>query len=74
MTSLSGWNDLQAVVSNEVYVADADMFTQPCASTLVNGIEVLAALFHPTVFKIPPQISHKVQRLTDSRSKTENLA
>lgn len=74
VTSLPGWNDLQAVVNDEVYVADADMFTQPSASTLVNGIEILAALFHPTVFEIPPQISHKVQRLTDLQSKAAILA
>lgn len=65
MASLPGWHDLEAVTNNEVYVADADMFTQPSASTLVNGIEVLAALFHPTIFEVPSRLSHKVKRLSD---------
>lgn len=46
------WNTLQAVQNNQVHIADFDMFTQPSASTLVNGVEVLAALFHPDLFKI----------------------
>ena len=41
------WNSLRAVKNKQVFLADFDMFTQPSASTLVNGIEVLAAIFHP---------------------------
>ncbi len=54
-----GWNDLQAVKNQKVFIADYDMFTQPSASTLVDGIEVLAAIFHPELFQIPAHLQHK---------------
>lgn len=41
-----GWNDLKAVRTNSVFVADYDLFTQPSAGTLVEGIELLAGIFH----------------------------
>ncbi len=53
------WNNLQAVKSKQVFVADYDMFTQPSASTLVDGIELLAALFRPQLFKMPLHLAHK---------------
>ncbi len=49
LTGKSEWNDFRAVQSKLVYIADFDLFTQPSASTLVDGIELLAALFHPPV-------------------------
>ncbi|UII75525.1 ABC transporter substrate-binding protein [Flagellimonas sp. HMM57] len=54
-----GWNELTAVKEEAVYIADFDMFTQSSANTLVNGIEVLAGLFHPDVFDIPEKLSEK---------------
>jgi iron complex transport system substrate-binding protein len=54
-----GWNELKAVQTKQVYLADYDLFTQPSASTLVNGIELLAALFHPDLFKIPVHLINK---------------
>ena len=33
-----------------VFVADYDLFTQPSPGTLVDGIELMAALFHPGIF------------------------
>ncbi|WDL96801.1 ABC transporter substrate-binding protein [Alicyclobacillus sp. ALC3] len=65
MTNLPGWGDLTAVSSNHVYVADANMFTQPSASTIVDGIEVLAALFHPDIFEVPSRLRDKVAPLSD---------
>lgn len=59
LTQKPGWNNLQAVVNNEVYLADYDLFTQPSASTLTDGIELLAALFHPQLFSLPPHLQHK---------------
>jgi len=50
LTSKTGWQDLKAVKNNEVYLADADLFTQP-STKLVDGIELLAHLFHPQIFK-----------------------
>lgn len=60
LTSKNGWNNLQAVQNKMVYVLDYDLFTQPSASTLVCGIEILAALFNPSLFKIPASLVHKV--------------
>jgi iron complex transport system substrate-binding protein len=58
-----GWHQLQAVQNKQVYVLDFDLFTQPSASTLVGGIELLAALFHPTLFKVPAPLQHKYRNV-----------
>jgi iron complex transport system substrate-binding protein len=54
-----GWNELKAVQTKQVYLADYDLFTQPSASTLVDGIELVAALFHPELFKVPVHLLNK---------------
>ena len=54
------WNQLKAVRENAVYLVDFDLFTQPSASTLVDGIELLAALFHPDIFEIPEFLTSKI--------------
>jgi len=54
-----GWTDLEAVKTKQVYVVDYDLFTQPSASTLTEGIELLAALFHPGFFSVPKHLEHK---------------
>lgn len=59
LTQKEGWNQLQAVVNKQVFVVDFDLFTQPSAGTLVDGIEMLAALFHPGLFKVPTHLEHK---------------
>lgn len=56
LSSKEGWNDLLAVKNNEVYFADAEYFTQP-GTKLVDGIELLAALFHPTIFEVPENLT-----------------
>ena len=53
------WKQLQAVQSKQIFVVDFDLFTQPSASTLVDGIELLAALFHPGLFQVPTHLQHK---------------
>jgi iron complex transport system substrate-binding protein len=53
------WKDIDAVQQNRVYVLDSDLFTQPSAGTLVDGIELLAALFYPRLFTQPIQLHHK---------------
>lgn len=60
LTIKKGWENLRAVQNKAVFVLDYDLFTQPSASTLVNGIEILAALFHPTLFNIPKHLMNKV--------------
>ena len=61
----SEWKSLRAVKNQEVYIADFDLFTQPSASTLVDGIEVLASVFHPEVFETPKHLTDKVVSLKE---------
>lgn len=64
LTDKKEWNELEAVKNNQVYLADFDLFTQPSASTLVSGIELLAALFHPQLFSVPEHLQHKYVHLS----------
>ncbi|MHA4808373.1 ABC transporter substrate-binding protein [Flavitalea flava] len=60
-----GWSDLQAVKNGNVFVADFDLFTQPSPGTLTDGIELLAALFHPAIFQVPENLQHKFSTVTE---------
>ncbi|MDP2421479.1 ABC transporter substrate-binding protein [Sediminibacterium sp.] len=51
-----GWHTIDAVKSGNVFVCDAGLFTQPSASTLVDGIELLSSLFHPELFSVPANL------------------
>lgn len=55
-----GWQNLKAVQSDAVYLVDFDVFTQPSASTLVEGIEILASIFHSDHFDLSNQSRSKV--------------
>ncbi len=55
----SEWKTLRAVQNGNVYIADFDMFTQPSASTLVNGIECLAKMIHPNSYHISKKLENK---------------
>ncbi|WP_316803528.1 ABC transporter substrate-binding protein [Pedobacter nototheniae] len=59
LTSKAGWENLEAVKNNQVYIADFDMFTQPSVGTLVEGIEALACMFHPEIFSADAKIAAK---------------
>lgn len=59
LTEKREWNNLDAVQHKQVYLADFDLFTQPSASTLTDGIEMLAAMFHPSLFSVPAHLQHK---------------
>lgn len=52
LTEKKGWNEIESVKNKQVFVVDFDLFTQPSASTLVDGIELLASLFHPGLFPL----------------------
>ena len=54
-----GWNNIKAVQRQQVYLADYDLFTQPSASTLTDGIELLASMIHPHLFTISPKLTSK---------------
>lgn len=60
------WNSLRAVQNNQVYIADFDMFTQPSASTLVNGIECLAKMIHPDFYIVQEQLTSKFCNYKDA--------
>ena len=66
LTGKPGWNNITAVQNNAVFLADFDLFTQPSASTLANGIELLAALFNPEIFRVPAHLQHKYALLENS--------
>lgn len=59
LTQKQGWNELAAVRQGQVFLVDFDLFTQPSAGTLVDGIRLLAALFHPELFTVPHHLKHK---------------
>lgn len=61
-----GWQQLQAVKNGAVFFADYDLFTQPSPGTLTDGIELLAALFHPGIFTVPEKLQHKYCLATES--------
>ncbi len=62
LTKREGWNELAAVKNNSVFLADADLFT--CPSThLVDGIELLAYMFHPYIFSPDEKFKDKCKQL-----------
>lgn len=63
LTQRPGWENVQAVKDQAVFIADYDLFTQPSAGTLTDGIEILAAMFHPTLFSVPAKLQHKCASL-----------
>jgi iron complex transport system substrate-binding protein len=73
LTSRPGWSTLKAVHDHAVYVADYDLFTQPSAGTLVDGIEILAAMFNPQAFAVPTHLQHKCCSLNHTGVYANNL-
>ncbi len=67
LIELNGWSDLAAVKNGAVFIADYDLFTQPSAGTLVDGISLLAALFHPGIFTVPAHLRHKYAPLLNEK-------
>jgi iron complex transport system substrate-binding protein len=64
----AGWQSLEAVRNKQVFLADFELFTQPSASTLVDGIELLAAVFHPQLFSVPIHLTHKFVDLASPKT------
>jgi iron complex transport system substrate-binding protein len=44
------WRQLTAVKNDKVFIVDADLFDRP-TTRLVDGLEVIADLIHPEIFK-----------------------
>ena len=68
LTNRPEWQQLRAVKNDAVYIADFDMFTQPSASTLVNGIEVLAKIIHSKYYTISPDLDLKYSHFVHSNT------
>ena len=51
LTSRPGWNDLPAVRNQEVYAVEGAAYFNRSGPRLVDGVELLAALFHPHRFE-----------------------
>ena len=66
LSAKAEWTSLEAVKTNQVYIADFDMFTQPSIGTLVDGIEALACMFHPEIFKPNDRIREKFINFSES--------
>ena len=45
------WNDLRAVKENNVYAVDANSYFSKPSLRTITGIEILASIFHPEIFK-----------------------
>jgi iron complex transport system substrate-binding protein len=57
-----GWTDITAVKYGSVYITDPDLFTRPSTS-LIEGVELLAALLHPELFDVPEHAAHRFVRI-----------
>lgn len=58
----SEWNNLKAVMQQQVYIVDYIYFTQSSLGTLVAGIEILAQIFHPSVFD-SKEVAEKIEKV-----------
>jgi iron complex transport system substrate-binding protein len=68
LTQKAEWKNLAAVQNHSVFIADYDLFTQPSAGTLTDGIELLAALFHPSLFTVPGRLQNKFSDLFQTKA------
>ena len=48
-----GWNDLPAVENGAVWATDATSYFSRPGPRVVDGVEILARIFHPEVFDLP---------------------
>lgn len=51
--AMPGWGDIPAVRAGRVYAADGSAYFSRPGPRLVDGVEILAALFHPDLFDAP---------------------
>ena len=63
LTGREGWADLRAVREGRAFLADAELFTQPSLPGLVDGVELLAGLFHPECFELPERLDGRWRKL-----------
>ncbi len=63
LTEREGFAELRCAQAGRVFVADADLFTQPSVSGLVDGIELLAHAFHPQLFALDARIAGHIAQV-----------
>lgn len=51
----SNWRDIPAVKNGEVWALDATSYFSRPAPRVVDGVEILAKIFHPDVFGTPAE-------------------
>ncbi|MFQ5490777.1 MAG: cobalamin-binding protein [Phycisphaerae bacterium] len=56
LTSLPRWADLTAAKTRQVYVVDGNAYFNRSGPRVVDSLEILAAIFHPDRFSLPPHI------------------
>jgi iron complex transport system substrate-binding protein len=49
LKSWKKWNQLSAVINDQIFVVDAELFDRP-TPRLVDGLEAIAAIIHPELF------------------------
>ena len=49
LQSWKKWDQLSAVINDQIFVVDAELFDRP-TPRLVDGLEVIAAIIHPEIF------------------------
>jgi iron complex transport system substrate-binding protein len=67
LPEVSGWSNLPAVENGSVWVVDANSYFSRPAPRLVDGVEIMARIFHPEAFAGPPGQKDAV-RLNTPRS------
>lgn len=55
LTGREGWDDLTAVRESRVYAVDGNHYLNRPGPRLVDSVEILAGLFHPSAFETPPE-------------------
>ena len=53
LQSWKKWNQLTAVINDQIFVVDAELFDRP-TPRLVDGLEKIAAIIHPELFSRKP--------------------
>ncbi len=51
LPSLPGWNELAAVRTARTYVADGNAYFNRSGPRIIDSLEMLAAMIHPSIFE-----------------------
>lgn len=61
-----GWSELKAVRNQTVYLVDGDAYLTRSGPRLVQGTQILAKIFHPTIFG-PPSLDEAENHVQQQR-------